>query len=226
MAEMEDATNPAGRIIRRFGGQSALANLLGKRQSTIEHWASTGRIPAQWQRPLMAVARSRGVILEAKDFVELKPNPIEPAAGRVGILLVGLGAVASTFISGVEHARRGSGRPVGSLTQMGTIRLGKRTENRTPLIKDFVPLAGLDQLVFGAWDPFPDNAYTAAVKCGVLDRHEHIEPIAGFLKSIEPMAAVFDNYYVKRLDAPNVKHGRTKLDLAEAIRKDIRDFKA
>src|SRR5262245_6319390 len=172
----QEGPNPAERVIRRFGGQSALAALLGKRQSTIEHWASTGRIPAQWHGPLMSVARGRGIILEAKDFVELKPNPIASPEGRLGILLVGLGAVASTFLSGVEHARRGSGKPFGSLTQMGTIRLGKRTENRFPFIKDFVPLAGLDQMVFGAWDPFPDNAYEAALKCGVLDRYEHIEP--------------------------------------------------
>jgi myo-inositol-1-phosphate synthase len=134
--------------------------------------------------------------------------------------------VASTFIAGVEHARRGTGRPVGSLTQMGTVRLGKRTENRMPLIKDFVPLAELDDLVFGAWDPFADNAYEAALKCGVLDRYEHIEPIAEFLKTIKPMPAAFDQYYVKRLDGPNVKRGANKLELAEAIRSDIRDFKA
>lgn len=134
--------------------------------------------------------------------------------------------MASTFLAGVEHARQGSGRPFGSLTQMGTIRLGKRTENRIPLIREFVPLANLDQFVFGAWDPFPDSAYESAVKCGVLDRGTHIEPIAEFLKGIQPMPAVFDNYYVKRLNPPNVKHGRTKLDQAEAIRKDIRDFKA
>jgi myo-inositol-1-phosphate synthase len=218
--------NPAQRIIRRFGGQSALAGLLGRRQSTIEHWASTGRVPAQWHQPLISLARQRGVILEAKDFVVAPPTQIAPAEGRLGILLVGMGAVASTFIAGVEHVRRGSARPIGSLTQMGTIRLGKRTENRMPLVKDFVPLAGLDQLVFGTWDPFPDSAYQAAIKCGVLDRHEHVEPVADFLKSIEPMPAVFDNYYVKRLDGPNVKHGRNKLELAEAIRKDIRDFKA
>src|SRR5260370_20734416 len=107
---------------------------------------------------LMEVGRERGGIVEAKDFVELKPNPIQPAEGRLGILLVGLGAVASTFISGVEHARRGSGQPVGSLTQMGTIRLGKRTENPSPLIREFVPLANLADIVFGAWDPFPANA--------------------------------------------------------------------
>jgi len=218
--------NPADRIIRRFGGQSALAGLLGKRQSTIEHWARIGRIPAQWQQPLMSLARQKGVILEARDFVATDPHPIAPAGGRLGVLLVGLGAVASTLISGVEHARRGSGQPIGSLTQMGTIRLGKRTEKRSPLIREFVPLAGLDQLIFGAWDPIPDNAYAAAIKCGVLERHEHIEPISGFLKTIEPMPAVFDDYYVKRLHGDNVKQAPTKFDLAEAIRKDIRDFKA
>jgi len=222
---MERGANAAERIIKRFGGQSALAALLGKRQSTIEHWAKTGRVPAQWQVPLMSLARQQGVILEAKDFVQPGPNPIQPATGRLGILLVGLGAVASTFIAGVELARRGIGQPVGSLTQMGTIRLGKRTDNRAPLIRDFVPLANLDDLVFGAWDPFPDNAYEAAVKCGVLDRHEHIEPIADFLKSIEPMPAAFDQYYVKRLDGPNVRRG-SKLVLTEQIRADIRNFKA
>ncbi|HEY8600859.1 MAG TPA: inositol-3-phosphate synthase [Thermomicrobiales bacterium] len=222
---MERGANAAERIIKRFGGQSALAALLGKRQSTVEHWAKTGRVPAQWQVPLMALARQRGVILEARDFVEPKPNPIQPAEGRLGILLVGLGAVASTFIAGVEHARRGTGKPVGSLTQMGTIRLGKRTEDRAPLIREFVPLANLDDIVFGAWDPFPDNAYEAAVKCRVLDRHDHIEPIADFLKSIKPMPAAFDQYYVKRLNGPNVKQGR-RMEQAEQIRADIRNFKA
>jgi len=216
--------NAAQRIIKRFGGQSALAALLGKRQSTIEHWAKTGRVPAQWQTPLISLARQRGIILEAKDFVEHKPNPIQPAEGRLGILLVGLGAVASTFIAGVEHARRGTGVPVGSLTQMGTIRLGKRTDNRAPLIKDFVPLANLDDIVFGAWDPIPDNAYESALKCRVLDRYDHIEPIADFLKTIEPMPAAFERHYVKRIDGENVKDG-SKLDMAERIREDIRNFK-
>jgi len=217
--------SPSERVIRRFGGQTALANLLGRRQSTIEHWASTGRIPAQWHGPLMSLARQKGIVLEAKDFVATQPHSIAPAAGRLGVLLVGLGAVASTFVAGVEHARRGSGRPIGSLTQMGAIRLGKRTENRMPLVREFVPLAELDQLVFGAWDPFPDNAYEAAIKCGVLDRHEHIEPIAGFLKTIQPMPAVFDDFYVKRLHGTHVKHTGTKMEAAEAIRQDIRDFK-
>ncbi len=154
------------------------------------------------------------------------PRPIAPASGTLGVLCVGLGAVASTFIAGVENARRGRAAPIGSLTQMGTIRLGRRTENRTPLIRDFVPLAPLESLVFGAWDPIPDNAYESALKCGVLDRHEHVEPIAAFLKGITPMPAVFDQQYVKRLQGVNVKAGKTKRDLAELLRQDIRAFKA
>jgi len=151
---------------------------------------------------------------------------VEPAKGKLGVLCVGLGAVASTFIAGVELARRGKGKPVGSLTQMGTIRLGKRTESRAPFIKDFVPLAGLDDLVFGAWDPVPDNAYESCLHCGVLDKHEHVEPIKDFLKGIAPMPAVFDQHYVKRLTGTNVKQGKNKRELAEALRKDMRDFKA
>jgi myo-inositol-1-phosphate synthase len=153
-------------------------------------------------------------------------RPIAPATGTLGVLCVGLGAVASTFIAGVENVRRGRATPIGSLTQMGTIRLGKRTEGRTPLLKEFVPLAPLDSLVFGAWDPIPDNAYEAALKCGVLDRHEHVAPIAAFLEAIAPMPAVFDQQYVKRLQGTNVKTGRTKRELAEQLREDIRAFKA
>jgi myo-inositol-1-phosphate synthase len=148
-----------------------------------------------------------------------------PATGKLGILTPGLGAVATTFMAGVENIRRGTGRPIGSLTQMATIRLGKRTENRAPLIKDFVPLADLNDIVFGAWDPIPDNAYTAAKKAGVLE-DKHLEPIADFLKAIKPMPAVFDNHYVTRLNGPNVKKGKTKRDLAEQLRQDMRDFKA
>ena len=218
-------TNPAERIIGRFGGQSALAQLLGRRQSTVEHWASTGRIPAQWQQPLMALARERGVVVEPRDFVESQAHVIEPAAGRLGVLMVGLGAVASTFITGVELIKRGKGTPIGSLTQMGTIRLGKRTEGRSPLIRDLVPLASVDQLIFGGWDPISDNVYEAALKCGVLDRTAHIEPVAGDLREIEPMAAAFDREYVRRLEGKNVKSGRNKRELAEAIRRDIREFK-
>ena len=158
--------------------------------------------------------------------METPKHHIEPAAGRLGVLTVGLGAVASTVIAGVELIRRGLAEPIGSLTQMGTIRLGKRTEDRVPLIRDFVPLAGIDQLVFGAWDPIADTAYEAALKCGVLDRLGHIEPIGTELKEIEPMPAVFDQNYVRRLDGSNVKSEASKRDLAEALRKDIRDFKA
>jgi myo-inositol-1-phosphate synthase len=151
---------------------------------------------------------------------------VKPAKGKLGVLCVGLGAVASTFIAGVELARRGKGKPVGSLTQLGTIRLGKRTEARAPFIKDFVPLATLDDLVFGAWDPVPDNCYESCLHCGVLDKHEHVHPIKDFLTAITPMPAVFDQHYVKRLSGSNVKQGKNKRELAEALRKDMREFKA
>jgi len=154
------------------------------------------------------------------------PRPIAPAQGKLGVLCVGLGAVATTFIAGVELIRRGKAKPIGSLTQMGTIRLGKRTEGRAPLIKEFVPLADLNDLVFGAWDPVPDNAYQSCLHCGVLDKWEHVEPIKDFLQAITPMPAAFDQHYVKKLEGKNVKTAKTKKDLAEALRKDIREFKA
>ncbi|HEX6534935.1 MAG TPA: inositol-3-phosphate synthase [Gemmatimonadaceae bacterium] len=153
-----------------------------------------------------------------------RPAP-RPASGRLGVLTPGLGAVATTFMAGVESVRRGITKPIGSLTQMATIRLGKRTENRAPFIKDFVPLAALDDLVFGAWDPIPDDALTAARKAGVLEERD-IAPIADFLSSIVPMPAVFDNKYVTRINGTNVKKGKTKRDLAEQLRQDIRDFKS
>jgi len=154
------------------------------------------------------------------------PASIAPASGKLAIFTPGLGAVATTFIAGVERVRRGLSVPIGSLTQMATIRLGKRTEGRSPLIKDFVPLASLDDLVFGAWDPIPDDAYTAASKAGVLEKAD-LEPIADFLKGITPMPAVFENRYVTRINgATNVKTGATKRDLAEQLRADIRGFMA
>jgi myo-inositol-1-phosphate synthase len=140
-------------------------------------------------------------------------------------MTAGLGAVATTFMAGVESIRRGDALPIGSLTQMATIRLGRRTENRAPLIKDFVPLAKLDDLVFGAWDPIPDDAHTAAKKAGVLAATD-IERVAGFLSGITPLPAAFDNKYVTRIHGTNVKRGKTKRDLAEQLRQDIRDFKA
>jgi len=150
---------------------------------------------------------------------------IAPAKGKLGVMLVGLGAVSTTFIAGVENVRRGAGLPIGSLSQMGTIRLGKRTDKRSPKIKEFVPLAELEDLVFTAWDPIPDDAYTAAVKAGVLDRHEHLEPIKDFLQGIKPLPAAFDQYYVKRLQGTNVKRGKSKRELAEQLREDIRGFR-
>jgi len=155
---------------------------------------------------------------------EAERRDIEPAEGKLGVLLVGLGAVATTYIAGVENVRRGLGTPVGSLAELSTIRLGKRTEQRYPKIRDFVPLAKLDDLVFGAWDPIPDDAYDSCKVAGVLGS-SHTEPIADFLKSIAPMPAVFDQQYVKRLEGTNVKSGKTKRDLAEALREDIRNFK-
>src|SRR4029079_7948990 len=136
------------------------------------------------------------------------------------------GASSTTTTSAPKLARRGKAKAFGSLTQMGTIRLGKRTENRSPLIKDFVSLARLEDLVFGAWDPVPDNAYESCLHCGVLDKHEHVEPIKDFLQGVKPMPAAFDQHYVKRLEGKNVKSGKNKKELAEALRKDIRDFKA
>jgi len=147
-----------------------------------------------------------------------------PATGKLAIFTPGLGAVATTFIAGVERVRRGLSVPIGSLSQMATIRLGKRTDKRSPLIKDFVSLAKLDDIVFGAWDPIPDTAYESAMNAGVLDKAD-IEPIADFLKSIKPMPAVFESRYVTRITrATNVKTGKNKRDLAEQIRADIRNL--
>jgi myo-inositol-1-phosphate synthase len=156
----------------------------------------------------------------------MSDNGVKPATGKLGVLLPGMGAVATTFIAGVEAVRRGMAEPIGSLTQLAHIRLGKRTDHRNPLIREFVPLSGLDDIVFGGWDPIPDNAYESALNAGVLNKYEHVEPIADFLKAIKPMPAVFDNRYVKRIDGTNVKAGATKRDLGEQLRQDIRDFKA
>jgi myo-inositol-1-phosphate synthase len=149
---------------------------------------------------------------------------IEKAEGKLGIMLVGLGAVSTTTIAGVIAIRRGLAKPIGSLTQMGTIRLGKRTQANSPKIKDFVPLASLDDVVFGGWDLFDENCYEAAKTAGVLDR-ELLDQIRPELEQIRPWPAVFDRRYVKRLDGPNVKKGRNKRDLADQVRADIQKFK-
>jgi myo-inositol-1-phosphate synthase len=152
------------------------------------------------------------------------PTEIVKPKGKLGILTPGMGAVATTFVAGVEAVRRGIAAPIGSLTQMGTIRLGKRTDGRSPKIKDFVPLADLNDLVFGGWDIFEDDMYTAARKAGVLEK-ELLDQLKDFLSGIRPMKAVFDKNYVRKLDGPNVKTGKNKMDLAEQVREDIRNFK-
>jgi myo-inositol-1-phosphate synthase len=152
------------------------------------------------------------------------PVDIKKAEGKLGILLPGLGAVATTMIAGTIAVRKGLSKPIGSLTQMGTIRLGKRTDKRIPSIKEFVPLTELTDIVFGGWDIFEDNAYEAAMKAGVLDK-DLLNAIRPELEKITPMKAVFDQQYVKRLNGRHVKSGKTKMELADQLRQDIRDFK-
>jgi myo-inositol-1-phosphate synthase len=149
---------------------------------------------------------------------------VEPAKGKLGVMVVGLGAVSTTMIAGVEAVRRGLAKPIGSLTQMGTIRLGKRTDNQSPLIKNFVPLADLNDVVFTGWDIFEDNVYEAAAHAEVLDS-KLLDQLKPFLETIKPLPAVFDQYYVKRLHGTHVKTGKTKKDLADQLRQDIRNFK-
>jgi myo-inositol-1-phosphate synthase len=154
------------------------------------------------------------------------PTPVDiaPARGKLGVLLVGLGAVSTTFIAGVIAIRKGIAKPIGSLTQMGHIRLGKRTEGRSPLINEVVPLASLDDLVFGGWDIFAEDCYSAAKTAGVLEP-ALLEQVRPELEKIRPWPAVFDQHYVKRLQGPNVKKGKTKRDLAEQVMADIQKFK-
>ena len=153
------------------------------------------------------------------------PVRIAPADGKLGVLLPGMGAVSTTFIAGVELVKRGLGAPIGSLTQLATVRLGKRTEGRTPLIKDFVPLANLSDLEFGGWDIYEDSAYEAARKAAVLDA-ALLEKVRGPLEQLHPMEAVFDQDYVRRIRGPNVKEARNKMDKAMMLQDDIRQFQS
>ncbi|WP_370655504.1 inositol-3-phosphate synthase [Candidatus Binatus sp.] len=153
-----------------------------------------------------------------------EPVRIAPANGKLGVLLPGMGAVSTTFIAGVEAVKRGIGAPIGSLTQLATVRLGKRTEGRTPLIKDFVPLASLNDLEFGGWDIYEDTAYEAARNAAVLDP-ALLEKVREPLEKLHPMEAVFDQEYVRRIHGPNVKEARTKMDKAEMLMDDIRGFR-
>jgi myo-inositol-1-phosphate synthase len=148
---------------------------------------------------------------------------IAPAEGKLGVLIPGIGAVSTTFMAGVEAVKRGIAEPVGSLTQMASIRLGKRTDNRSPYIRDFVPLASLDQLVFGGWDIFEDSAYESALHAKVLEK-DLLEQVREPLSAVKPMQAVFDRNYVKRLDGPNVKQAPNNMDKARMLMEDIRQF--
>lgn len=148
---------------------------------------------------------------------------IEPAQGRLGVLLIGLGAVSTTFIAGVEAIKKGLGKPIGSLSQMGTIRLGKRTEKRVPKISEFVPLADMEDLVYGAWDIFEDDAYTAALKAGVLET-DLLRQVKSELEAVKPMKAVFDSRYVKKLEGNHVKDGKNKWHLAQELMEEIQRF--
>jgi len=153
------------------------------------------------------------------------PRNIAPADGKLGVLVVGLGAVSTTLISGVELAKRGMALPIGSLAQMGTIRLGKRTEDRSPLIRDFVPLAGLEDIVWGTWDVFPDDAYVAASRAGVLEQGKHIESISDVLRDVRPMKAAFERKYARNLDGEHVMVASGKRAMLEGIRADINKFR-
>jgi len=156
--------------------------------------------------------------------LEKKSLDIKPASGKLGVLLPGMGAVATTMVAGVIAVRKGLAQPVGSLTQLGTIRLGKRTEKRIPKINEFVPLSGLEQIAFGGWDIFEDNAYQAAIKAGVIEK-DLLNQIKPELEAVKPMKAVFDQRYVKRLNGTHVKQGANKMELADMLRKDIQDFR-
>jgi myo-inositol-1-phosphate synthase len=167
----------------------------------------------------------KALIRQEIPYLTGHPNvTIAPAEGRLGVLIPGMGAVTSTFIAGVEAIKRELGDPVGSLTQLGTIRLGKRTEGRTPRIKDFVPLTPLECLSFGGWDIYEDNVYEAALRARVLDT-PLLDQLKEPLSAIRPMKAVFDRSYVKKIDGPNVKNGSSMMELAEAVMQDVEDFK-
>jgi myo-inositol-1-phosphate synthase len=152
-------------------------------------------------------------------------NKVEPAQGRLGVLVVGLGAVATTFIAGTLAIRKGMAKPIGSITQMAKIRLGKKEENRNPLIKDVVPLTDLNDLVFGSWDIFPDSAYESATHAQVLKQSD-IDRVKDELDAIKPMPAAFDNNWVKRLHGTHIKNCKSRWDMVEQLRADIRNFKA
>jgi myo-inositol-1-phosphate synthase len=149
---------------------------------------------------------------------------IAPAEGKLGVLIPGIGAVSTTFMAGVEAVKLGLAQPIGSLTQLATIRLGKRTDSRTPYIRDFVPLAKLEDLVFGGWDIFEDDAYEAAVEAKVLEP-AMLAQVKERLSAVKPMKAVFDQNYIKRITGPNVKAAANNMEKARMLMDDIKNFK-
>ncbi len=209
-----------------IGGMPTAAVTASSSQTRSQH-ASMSTARLRWLTPSGPVAELKMAAKPSsgrRHAKEANNGTLEPAKGKLGVMIPGMGAVATTFVAGVEAIRKGLAKPIGSLTQMGTVRLGKRTEGRSPKVKEFVPLAGLDDLVFTGWDIFEDNMYEAASNAGVLD-HRLLEQLKPFLSSITPRSAVFDHNYVKKIDVPNVKKGKTKMDLAEQLRADIRDFR-
>ncbi|HXX01862.1 MAG TPA: inositol-3-phosphate synthase, partial [Candidatus Acidoferrales bacterium] len=211
MADWWDAN---GRRHRKQFANAASAREHEHRETALAH-------AERASREMKLASRSGGGKRSPARVVE---GSMEPVKGKLGVMIPGMGAVATTFVAGVEAIRKGLAKPIGSLTQMGTVRLGKRTDGRSPKIKEFVPLAGLDNLVFTGWDIFEDNMYEAASKAGVLDQRL-LDQLKPFLSSIAPQAAVFDHNYVKKIDGPNVKKGKNRMDLAEQLRDDIRSFK-
>src|SRR5215467_10132354 len=212
---MADCWDADGRRHRKQFATASAAREHEHRETALAHAERAGRE--------MKLAARSSSSKRSKPAVA-DPGTVQPAKGKLGVMIPGMGAVATTFVAGVEAIRKGLAKPIGSLTQMGTIRLGKRTDGRSPKVKEFVPLAGLDDLVFTGWDIFEDNMYDAATNAGVLDRYL-LEQIKPFLEKITPRKAVFDHNYVKKIDGPNVKKGKSKMDLAEQVRDDIREFR-
>jgi len=211
---MADWWDADGRRHRKQFANAAAAREHEHRETALAHAERAGR-------EMTLASRAGG---KKRASARAPEGSMEPAKGKLGVMIPGMGAVATTFVAGVEAIRKGLAKPIGSLTQMGTVRLGKRTDGRSPKVKEFVPLAGLDDLVFTGWDIFEDNMYEAATNAGVLDQRL-LDQLKPFLSSVTPRAAVFDHNYVKKIDGPNVKKGKTKMDLAEQLRADIRDFK-
>src|SRR5579863_371168 len=212
---MADWWDADGRRHRKQFSTASSAREHEHRETALAHAERAGR-------EMKLAARSSGSKRSKPAVADT--GTIEPAKGKLGVMIPGMGAVATTFVAGVEAIRKGLAKPIGSLTQMGTIRLGKRTEGRSPKVKEFVPLAGLDDLVFTGWDIFEDNMYEAASHAGVLEQRL-LDQLKPFLSSVTPQAAVFDHNYVKKIDGPNVKKGKSKMDLAEQLRDDIRRFR-